>query len=131
MFLVSAFLVYFFIYFSRWGVGTTKTIMVKINRVYGLWDTCIKTKVYGVICFGMELTLPKGNREYFYEWLERLFPESKEKYIRTYGNQYITESGNNKNFMRFFHRKCEENGILHDIEQIFNYHLIMQRYFSP
>jgi hypothetical protein len=33
----------------------------------------------------------------------------------------MIESGNSKNLMRLFHRKCEENGILHDQEQIFNY----------
>ncbi len=41
--------------------------------------------------------------------------------IRTYGNQYMIESGNSKNLMRLFHRKCEGTGIMHDNEQIFNY----------
>lgn len=91
------------------------------DNISGILDMCIEAKVYGVICFGMGLTLREGNREYFYEQLDRLFPELKEKYIRTYGNQYMIESGNSKNLMRLFHRKCEENGILHDQEQIFNY----------
>ena len=56
-----------------------------------------------------------------HEQLDRLFLDLKEKYIRTYGNQYMIESYNNKNLMRLFHRKCEENGIVHDNEQIFNY----------
>ncbi len=91
------------------------------DNISGILDMCIEAKVYGVICFGMGLTLREGNREYFYEQLERTFPHLKEKYIRTYGNQYMIESYNNRELMRFFHHKCEENGILHNNEQIFNY----------
>ena len=91
------------------------------DNISGILDMCIEAKVYGVICFGMGLTLREGNREYFYEQLDRLFPGLKGKYIRTYGNQYMIESSNNKDLMRFFHRKCEENGIVHDNEQIFHY----------
>ena len=57
---------------------------------------CIEAKVYGIICFGMGLTLREGNREYFYKQLDRLFPNLKEKYIYSYGNQYMIESPNNK-----------------------------------
>lgn len=63
----------------------------------------------------------EDNISNIYEQLNRLFPYLKEKYIRTYGNQYMIESCNNKDLMRIFHRKCEENGIVHDNEQIFNY----------
>ena len=91
------------------------------DNISGILGMYIEAKVYGVICFGMGLTLREGNREYFYEQLDRLFPGLKEKYIRTYGNQYMIESGDSKNLTQLFHRKCEENGILHDQEQIFNY----------
>ncbi len=91
------------------------------NNISGILDMCVQAKVYGVICFGMGLTLREGNREYFYEQLERLFPYLKEKYRYKYGNQYIIESPNNRDLMRFFHQKCEENGIVHNNEQIFNY----------
>lgn len=91
------------------------------ENISGILDMCIEAKVYGIICFGMGLTLREGNREYFYEQLERLFPGLKEKYISIYGNQYMIESGNNKKLMQFFHQKCEENGIVHNNDQIFNY----------
>lgn len=91
------------------------------DNISGILDMCIEAKVYGVICFGMGLTLREGNREYFYGQLDRLFPGLKEKYIRTYGNQYVIESGNHKDLMRFFHQKCEAHGIVHDNGQIFNY----------
>ncbi len=91
------------------------------SNISGILDMCIEAKIYGVICFGMGLTLWEGNREYFYEQLDRLFPSLKEKYIYTYGNQYMLESPNSRTLMRLFHQKCEENGILHNNEQIFHY----------
>ena len=91
------------------------------DNISGILDMCIEAKVYGVICYGMGLTLREGNREYFYEQLDRLFPHLKEKYIRTYGNQYIIDSPDNTHLMKFFHQKCSENGIIHDNQKIFNY----------
>lgn len=90
------------------------------DNISGILDMCIEAKVYGVICFGMGLTLREGNRAYFYEQLDKAFPGQKEKYIRTYGNQYMVESKNNKGLMQLFHRKCEKNGMIHNNEQIFH-----------
>ncbi len=92
-----------------------------VDNISGILDLCIEAKVYGVICFGMGLTLREGNREYFYEQLDRLFPSLKEKYIHIYGNQYMVESPNNCQLMKLFHQKCGENGIVHDNERIFRY----------
>lgn len=91
------------------------------ENISGILDMCIEAKVYGIICFGMGLTLREGNREYFYEQLDRLFPGLKEKYIRMYGNQYIVGSPENDRLMKLFTRKCSENGIVHNNEQIFQY----------
>ena len=91
------------------------------ENISGILDMCAEAKAYGVICFGMGLTLREGNREYFYEQLDRLFPGLKEQYIRTYGDQYMIESGNSQKLMRLFHRKCEKYGIVHDNDQIFRY----------
>lgn len=91
------------------------------ENISGILDLCIEAKVYGIICFGMGLTLREGNREYFYEQLDRLFPGLKEKYIRMYGNQYIVGSPENDRLMKLFTQKCSENGIVHNNEQIFQY----------
>ena len=88
------------------------------KNISGILDLCIEAKVYGIICFGMGLTLREGNREYFYEQLDSLFPRLKEKYIRMYGNQYIVGSPENDRLMKLFTRKCSENGIVHNNEQI-------------
>lgn len=82
---------------------------------------CAETNVYGIICFGMGLTLREGNREYFYDQLTRLFPGLKEKYIQKYGNQYEIVSPQNDRLMRLFHEQCSRNGIIHDNRQIFDY----------
>jgi len=54
------------------------------DNISGILDMCREANVYGIICFGMGLTLREGNREYFYEQLDRLFPQLKQKYIQTY-----------------------------------------------
>ena len=92
-----------------------------VKNISGILDYCAEAKVYGVICFGMGLTLREGNREYFYAQLDRLFPGLKEQYIRKYGNMYSIESPNNDMLMKLFHEKCEWNGIMHDNGKIFQY----------
>lgn len=91
------------------------------DNINGILDMCIEARVYGVICFGMGLTLREGNREYFYSQLDRLFPGLKEKYIRRYGNQYEVLSPRSWELMRLFHQKCGGNGIVHDNGKIFEY----------
>ena len=74
------------------------------ENIKGILNYCIEAKVYGVICFGMGLTLREGNREYFYSQLDRLFPYLKDKYIQTYGMQYQINSPNNATLMKLFHQ---------------------------
>lgn len=91
------------------------------DNLSGLLNMCIEAKVYGIICFGMGLTLREGNREYFYKQLDHLFPGLKEKYIKSYGNQYIIESPNGRPLMEQFAETCDKNGIVHNNEEIFHY----------
>lgn len=91
------------------------------ENIKGILDYCIEAKVYGIICFGMGVTLRQGNREYFYQQLDYLFPNMKEKYIKTYGMNYQLNSPNNNELMKLFHQTCQDNGIVHDNNQIFAY----------
>ncbi len=91
------------------------------ENITGILEMCAEAGVYGVLRFGMGLTLREGNREYFYKQLDRLFPGLKEKYIRIYGNQYEIASPDNRRLMRLFHQKCEESGIVHDNDEVFRY----------
>ena len=45
------------------------------ENVKGILNYCIEAGVKGIICFDMGVTLRDGNREYFYENLDRLFPQ--------------------------------------------------------
>ena len=97
--------------------------MLNDNRenIEGILQYCIKAKVYGVICFGMGLTLREGNREYFYDQLDLHFPNLKQYYMQRYGNQYMINSPRNRELMQIYHRLCEENHILHNNNDIFQY----------
>lgn len=91
------------------------------ENLRGILDYCVRAGVKGVINFGMGLTLREGNREYFYRQLDRHFPGLKARYIQVYGNAYALESPNSPQLTGIFHRVCEEEGIMHDNNAIFEY----------
>jgi len=82
---------------------------------------CIEAKVYGIICFGMGLTLREGNREYFYQKLDENFPGLQRKYREKYGNSYVVTSDNSRQLMKTFKEVCERNQIICDNDKIFSY----------
>lgn len=91
------------------------------ENIGAILSMCVEAQVRGVICFGMGLTLREGNREYFYRQLDRHFPGAKERYIREFGMRYEVPSQRSDELMRLFHRVCENNGIMHDNDEIFAY----------
>lgn len=84
-------------------------------------EFCADAGVKGIVNFGMGLTLRDGNREYYYEQLDRRFPGLKQRYIRTYGNSYELPSLNERQLMCLFLDLCDRYGILHDNRQIFSW----------
>lgn len=91
------------------------------ENIQAILEDCKEAGVYGVICFGMGLTLREGSREYFYDRLDRLFPGMKERYISTYGSRYELESPHHTELMKLFHAACGQNGIVHNNRQIFEF----------
>lgn len=91
------------------------------ENIEALLEECVKAEVKGIICFGMGLTLREGDREYFYEALDKHFPGVKEKYIKTYGNAYEVNSPNSRELMKIFKDTCKSNGILYRPDDCFNY----------
>ncbi|MDO4445160.1 MAG: radical SAM protein [Bacillota bacterium] len=91
------------------------------ENLRGILDYCIEANVYGIINFGMGMTLRDGNREYFYKQLDRLFPGLKERYIACYGNRYILASPNEKRLLEIFNQTCDKYDIVHDNDKIFEY----------
>ena len=91
------------------------------ENVEGILDYCIQAKVYGILCFGIGMTLRQGDREYYYAALDRHFPGLKEKYQRKYGHAYEVASDNNRELMRLFHETCRDHGIVSNVDELFRY----------
>ncbi len=91
------------------------------ENIDGILKYCAQAKVYGIIFFGMGLTLRDGNREYFYKQLDKHFPKLSEKYRRIYGNDYIVGSPKNTELTEFFYEQCRKYGIVCDNNKIFEY----------
>lgn len=91
------------------------------ENIEGILDYCIQAGVKGIIFWGIGVTLRDGDREYFYDALDRDFPGMKQKYIRTYGNAYNLPSSEEKKLLGIVQKICEENGILHTSETCFAY----------
>ena len=91
------------------------------ENIEGILQYCIEAKVFGIICFGMGLTLRDGNREYFYKNLDKSFPGLKEIYTKRYRNGYSVMSPHNARLMNLFRTRCKENGIETNPDVIFAY----------
>jgi DNA repair photolyase len=91
------------------------------ENLTGILNYCKEAKVYGVICFGMGLTLRDGNREYFYAKLDQHFPGLRQRYHNKYGNRYEVESDNNKRLMEILYKECADSGIICNNDEIFKY----------
>jgi DNA repair photolyase len=66
------------------------------------------------------LSLRNGQREYFYQKLEELFPGQKLKdtYHRLYGSSYECHSPKAKELYRLFQEECDKLGLLYRMEDI-------------
>ena len=91
------------------------------ENIAGILEYCIRTKVYGIINFGMGVTLREGDREYFYAALDKHFPGMKQKYQRTFGNAYEVTSANQAELLRLFRDTCKKHHIVYDREACFQY----------
>ncbi len=82
---------------------------------------CADADVKGIVCFGMGMTLRRGNREYYYRALDRHFPGLSRRYRSSYGNAYALNSPDNARLMKIFHTFCEQRGILHSPDDCFRF----------
>ena len=91
------------------------------DNIRSLLEECGKAGVYGIITFGIGLTLRDGDRQYFYQKLDRHFPGMKERYIRTYGNAYELPVPGEKELMKLVRRECEAYGMEWRTETLFEF----------
>ncbi len=60
------------------------------------------------IIASMGMTIREGQREYFYQQLDKTFPGMKEKYIRQFGDHYNCSSPVAKNLWIVFQEECQK-----------------------
>ena len=92
------------------------------ENLKGILDYCVKAGVYGIVyMYGMGMTLRDGNREYFYEQLDKHFPGMKEKYMESFGGSYEVPSPNSMALTKILKETCEKHGIVYDQEELTRY----------
>lgn len=91
------------------------------ENINGLLDYCVRAGVYGIITFGMGVTLREGDREYFYAALDQHFPGMRQKYHQKYGYAYEVPSERNGELMHLLRERCKKAGIEYRTEKVFEY----------
>ncbi|MCL2509072.1 MAG: radical SAM protein [Oscillospiraceae bacterium] len=91
------------------------------ENLRGILDYCFEAEVRGILCFGMGLTLREGDREYFYENLDRNFPGMKQKYREKYGLSYSIHSDNSRALTRLARAECRKHGVESDTGRVFEW----------
>nr|AGS52327.1 hypothetical protein [uncultured bacterium contig00063] len=91
------------------------------ENIRGLLDYCVEAGVYGILCFGIGMTLREGNREYYYSKLDEHFPGLKERYIEKYGLRYEITSDNNDTLMKLLHDTCDKHRIVYGNDDLFSH----------
>lgn len=91
------------------------------ENIRGILEYCIQAKTYGILLFGIGLTLREGDREYFYKKLDQHFPGMKEKYIKTYANAYELPVPNQSELMKIVESECKKNNMVCNTKQLFDY----------
>lgn len=91
------------------------------ENIRGILNYCVEAKVYGIIQFGIGVTLRDGDRQYFYNKLDKHFPGVKEKYIKKYGNAYELPSPNQPHLLKVLTEECRKNNMVYDVGALFQY----------
>jgi DNA repair photolyase len=91
------------------------------ENLRGILNGCFESGVKGILCFGIGVTLREGDREYFYQQLDKHFPGLHEKYHRKYGYSYEVTSDNHDALMKIFHAECDAHSVMSQVGGIFAY----------
>ena len=91
------------------------------ENLCGILDYCIEAGVYGILCWGIGMTLREGSREYFYKKLDAHFPGLQNVYQKKYGLNYMIASENNKNLMKLLCSTCKKHNIFLGTDTLFEY----------
>ena len=90
-----------------------------VENLRGILDYCVQAGVRGIITWGFGTTMRDGSRDYFYKKLDEFFPEMKQKYIKTFGSNYVCDSPNNSRLWSIYKDVCSRNGIIYKTNDVF------------
>ncbi len=91
------------------------------ENIRGILEYCHDAGVYGIIFFGVGVTLREGDREYYDQKLDEHFPGLKEKYQRKYGDAYAVMSDKSEALSKIVHDECAKWNIVCDNDQLLEY----------
>ena len=98
------------------------------ENIGSILEACKRANVYGILTFGIGLTLRDGDRQYYYKKLDQHFPGLKEKYRQTYGNAYELPVPNARELYNYFVRECKASDMEWNEDKLFAY--MQSKYFS-
>ena len=90
-------------------------------NIMNILKACKEAGVYGIMTFGIVLTLREGDREYYYDKLDKYFPGLKYKYIKRYGNSYELPVPDEYRLNNLLINYCKENNMEYRPYKLFEY----------
>lgn len=91
------------------------------DNIQGILDYCKKAQVYGILTFGIGLTLRDGDRQYFYQKLDEHFPGLKERYKESFRDAYEIPVPQQRKLWKLFIDECRRSNIVYDTDRLFEY----------
>ena len=64
------------------------------------------------------VTLRQNQRDWYYKKLDEIFPNLKERYIRSYGNSYECRSPESNKLWQVTKNECETLGVFYKMDDI-------------
>ncbi|MCL2142300.1 MAG: radical SAM protein [Methanimicrococcus sp.] len=89
-----------------------------IENVKTIIEKAAENNAKYVLCYGFGLTLRDGNREYYYENLDKHYPGLKEYYTKKYGMKYSCQCDSAKELFAVFKHECNRHNLLYKSEDI-------------
>lgn len=90
-------------------------------NIMNILKACKEAGAYGIMTFGIGLTLREGDREYYYDKLDKYFPGLKYKYIKRYGNSYELPVPDEYRLNNLLINYCKENNMEYRPDKLFEY----------
>ena len=91
------------------------------ENIMNILKACKKAGVYGIMTFGIGLTLREGDRQYSYEKQDSYYPGLKNRYIRKYGNSYELKVPDEERLYKLLTSYCTANNIEYRPDRLFKY----------